>query len=116
MEAPATPVKRGYHRNSKKIIRSKRWKSLRFQALRRDGFKCRTCGASGRLEIDHVQPVRTHPELAFELANLQALCAACHSRKTRIECGFKPPSQERLAWCEAVKQLSKKEVKPCSQA
>lgn len=116
MEAPATAVARGYHRNSRKVTSSKRWKSLRLQTLRRDEFQCKSCGARGRLEVDHINPVRTHPELAFELANLQALCAACHSRKTRIECGFKPPSQERLAWCEAVNQLSKKEVKPCSQA
>lgn len=105
-----------FRRNSARITRSRCWPALRVETLRRDGFQCVSCGARGRLEVDHIKPVRTHPDLAFELANLQALCAACHSRKTRIECGFKPPSEDRLAWREAVNKLSKKEVKPCSQA
>jgi 5-methylcytosine-specific restriction endonuclease McrA len=105
-----------FKRHSAAVTRSRRWPALRVAALRRDGFKCRACGASGRLEIDHIEPVRTHPELAFDLSNLQALCAACHSRKTRIECGFSPPSPDRLAWREAVKELSNRKVILCSQA
>lgn len=104
-----------YFRHSRSVTQSRRWPALRVAALRRDGFQCVSCGARGRLEVDHIKPVRTHPELAFELANLQALCPACHSRKTRIECGFKPPSQDRLAWCNAVKELSNRR-KSCSQA
>jgi 5-methylcytosine-specific restriction endonuclease McrA len=109
-------MKKAFRRHSAHITRSRGWPALRVAALRRDGFKCRACGSGGRLEIDHVEPVRTHPELAFDLANLQALCVACHSRKTRIECGFSPPSPDRLAWREAVKDLSNRKVIPCSQA
>jgi|GEM_PF-363606 len=115
MTAPSkiTPRGRAYHRHSKKITRTKRWAALRVQALRRDGFRCVQCGARGRLEIDHIKPVRTHPELSFDLANLQSLCPSCHTRKTRIECGHPPPSPERIAWREAVKELQNRKTKPC---
>lgn len=95
-----------WKRYSRKVIRTKRWKALRLEILRRDGFQCVQCGARGRLEVDHIKPVRTHPELSYEPSNLQTLCPSCHTRKTRIECGHKPPSPERLAWREAVKELS----------
>jgi len=58
--------------------------------------------------VDHVQPVRTHPDLAFEPGNLQTLCPACHTRKTRIECGHPAPDPKRAAWREAVASLAAK--------
>lgn len=97
-------VKR-WHRHSAAITRSRRWAALRQQALRRDGYRCVKCGARGRLQVDHVKPVRTHPELAFDPANLQCLCPACHSGKTRLEVGHLPVSPERAAWRAAVRAL-----------
>jgi len=88
------------------VIRDKRWPALRLAAKRRDGWKCVKCGARGRLEVDHVQPVRTHPELSFSLENLQSLCAVCHARKTRIECGLAPLDPARAAWRELVRALA----------
>lgn len=99
-----------WKRHSDKVIRSRRWKSLRLEALRRDGWKCVQCGARGRLEVDHVKPVRTHPELSYELANLQSLCRSCHTKKTRIECGHAPMSEDRKAWLNAVETLARKRV------
>jgi 5-methylcytosine-specific restriction protein A len=89
------------------VIRSARWPALRLAALRRDGWRCVSCGARGRLEVDHMKPVRTHPELGFTLGNLQSLCAPCHSRKTRIECGLPPLDPARAAWREFVAALAK---------
>src|SRR5690606_5927294 len=60
-----------YDRAGAAIYRSKRWQSVRFLAKRRDGFKCVECGATGRIEVDHKLPIRTHPELAYDLGNLQ---------------------------------------------
>lgn len=99
-----------YHRHSARIINSKRWQALRLVAKRRDDWRCVQCGAVGRLEVDHIQPVRTHPELAFELSNLQTLCPACHTRKTRIECGHDPLSPERQAWRDLVRTTPRKET------
>lgn len=97
-----------YRRHSARITRTRRWKALRLEALRRDGFACRGCGARGPLEVDHIEPVRTRPELAWELGNLQALCGACHSRKTRIEIGLGRNDPARDAWRAAVRDLSSK--------
>lgn len=105
-----------YDRHSAAVIRSPRWKALRFLAKRRDGFKCVSCGVSGRLEVDHIHPVRTHPDLAFDLANLQCLCRSCHSRKTRIEVGMDEVDPKRQAWRDLVHDLSKRKESPCLRA
>jgi 5-methylcytosine-specific restriction protein A len=88
--------------------RGPRWKALRLAALRRDGFRCRECGVRGKLEVDHVKPVRDFPDLAFDLANLQALCARCHGSKTRRDLGMPPPCPKRAAWRAAVAELQPK--------
>ena len=99
-------VRREHHRHSRHVTRTARWKVLRAAVLERDNWKCRCCGERRRLEVDHIKPVRTHPELAFDPRNLQALCGPCHTRKTRIECGHKEKSPERKAWADAVASLA----------
>ena len=92
-----------YRRFSKHITRTARWRALRLQALRRDGFRCVQCGARGRLEVDHILPVRDRPELAWDLENLQVLCPADHSSKTRREVGHAPLPPERQAWRDLLR-------------
>jgi 5-methylcytosine-specific restriction endonuclease McrA len=99
-----------WKRHSAWVTKSKRWPALRQQALRRDCFKCVKCGASGRLEVDHIKSVRLSPELAWSLDNLQSLCRSCHTAKTRLECGHPPMKPERSAWVKAVQNLSKKDT------
>lgn len=96
---------KNYERHSAAVIRSQRWKSVRLQVKRRDGWKCVSCGAAGRLEVDHIKPVRTHPDLAFDLGNLQSLCPSCHSRKTRVEIGLDPLDPKRQEWRNLVQEL-----------
>ena len=105
-----TGARKVHARHSKRVTATKRWKVLRMEILERDGFRCKTCGGRGRLEIDHIKPVRTHPRLSYEPSNLQALCSPCHTRKTRIECGHPAPIQtpERNAWVKAVADLATK--------
>lgn len=81
-----------------------RWIALRQQALRRDDFKCVQCGARGRLEVDHIQPVITHPQLTYELSNLQSLCTKCHINKTLVDRGCAPISIERQRWRDFINQ------------
>ena len=95
-----------YKRHSRHVTRGPRWAALRQQALRRDGWKCVACGGRGRLEVDHVKPVRSHPELAWSLGNLQSLCPACHTCKTRVEIGHDPQNEDREKWRRAVLQLA----------
>lgn len=98
-------MKKEYARHSKKVTRSQRWKAVRLEVLRRDGWKCVKCGANGRLEVDHIKPVRTNPELGFEKSNLQTLCGPCHSRKTRLEIGLGREDPAREAWKELIAKM-----------
>ena len=88
---------------SRPVTRSRRWQGLRLEALRRDDFACVRCGARGRLEVDHREPVRTRPDLAFDLLNLQTLCGHCHASKTRAEVGHAPLPPARKAWRDLLK-------------
>lgn len=101
-----------WHRYSRKVTSDRRWPALRMRARDRDGWQCVKCGSRNRLEVDHIEPVRKRPDLAFVLSNLQTLCASCHTKKTRIELGFKPLSPARKAW----KQLVRKPVPKSTQA
>ena len=97
---------RKWSRNSKSITSTKRWRLLRAEVLERDRWRCGACGARGRLEVDHVRPVRDHPAGAYDPANLQTLCGACHSAKTRAEVGLPPLPEPRRRWREAIAELS----------
>ena len=100
-------TRREYANHSAQVRRTMRWKAMRMQALERDDWSCVQCGERRRLEVDHVQPVKTHPELSFVLGNLQCLCGKCHSRKTRIEIGLGQIDPKREAWKKLVKDLQK---------
>ena len=97
----------GFTRYSSHITRGARWKTLRAAILERDGYRCKSCGARGRLEVDHIQPVRLAPALAYAPENLQALCPACHTKKTRIEAGHKPARETCPKWQAAIEALSR---------
>lgn len=96
------------------VYRSKRWKALRHEAKRRDGWACVACGARrARLDVDHIKPIRTHPELAFDLGNLQTLCIRCHSEKTRREMDRRTETgPERLAWRVFTRELTRSPLNP----
>jgi 5-methylcytosine-specific restriction endonuclease McrA len=95
-----------HHRHSKRVTATRRWQVLRHAILERDGWACVVCGTTRRLEVDHIQPVRARPDLAYSPANLQVLCASHHTAKTRLEVGHKPVSEDRQAWRDAVTELS----------
>ena len=71
-----------------RVYRSSRWTAVRARVLR-DHPLCVSCEAAGRTElasqVDHVVPVRVSPDLAFDRANLQPLCTACHAAKSQAE-------------------------------
>lgn len=96
-----------FPRYSHAVTHNRRWPALRQAAKRRDGWKCVQCGGRQHLEVDHVQPVRTHPELSFDLGNLQTLCRSCHTKKTRLECGLPTISEARQKWRDAVRDMSR---------
>ena len=60
------------------------WRRLRLEILERDGYRCRKCGKAGRLEVDHIKPLRRGGD-EYSPGNLQAICRGCHIEKTRTE-------------------------------
>lgn len=52
-------------------------------ALTRAKGACERCGSGGRLEVDHIVPLRDGG--ANTRANLQVLCQPCHKAKTRVD-------------------------------
>ena len=61
------------------------WRKVRMEALLKYGPKCMCCGATPKtgavMNVDHIKPRKTHPELALSLENLQILCNECNHGK-----------------------------------
>ena len=59
------------------------WNQQRRQCLDRDDRVCQDCGATEKLHVHHIQPLRTfdEPEEANKLRNLVTLCETCHLSK-----------------------------------
>jgi 5-methylcytosine-specific restriction endonuclease McrA len=53
------------------------YENLRHEVLRRDGWKCQSCGAMSNLEVHH-RKLRSHSGDDSE-QNLITLCNACHA-------------------------------------
>jgi len=54
------------------------YERLRQQILRRDGWRCQSCGTMSNLEVHH-REFRSHSGADSE-ENLITLCTACHPR------------------------------------
>lgn len=73
------------HADERAFLRTAAWQRLRWAVLVRDAFTCQWpgCGRieadTSRLVADHIVPVRVAPERKWDMANLQCLCATCHS-------------------------------------
>lgn len=70
--------------DSKKVERAKMSPKLRYEILKRDGFKCKICGATAadgvQLHIDHKKPIAKGG--LTERSNLQTLCNICNIGKS----------------------------------
>lgn len=71
-------------KNSKEFQRSRMSKSLRYDVMKRDGFRCQLCGrrASDNIElhVDHIIPVSKGGKT--EMKNLRTLCSDCNQGKS----------------------------------
>lgn len=57
------------------------WKTVRLAVLDAAQWRCATPGcANPATDVDHITPGNDH-----NAANLQALCARCHRRKSAVE-------------------------------
>ncbi len=64
-----------------------RWRTLRYKAMAAHPC-CHLCGRGAKdgvaLHVDHIKPKSVFPHLAFELSNLQVLCADCNLGKGNL--------------------------------
>jgi thymidylate synthase (FAD) len=58
--------------------------SIRAELLKKANYSCSICSSSKNLELHHIKPVYSHPELAYEKDNLQVLCKNCHDKIHKI--------------------------------
>lgn len=58
-------------------------RAMRYDVLRRDGFRCVKCGRGGedgvKLHVDHIKPVSRGGKSV--MSNLQTLCEDCNCGK-----------------------------------
>jgi hypothetical protein len=83
-KTPKKPKKQRIIKFNDDFLNSYEWRKLRLQALLLHGRQCQCCGAKPPnivLNVDHIKPRKTHPELALTLDNLQVLCHECNHGK-----------------------------------
>jgi len=68
-----------YLRNPKTYTKKVITDNLRLKVFAKDLYKCRHCGTSENLSVDHIIPESKGGTL--DLDNLQTLCRPCNSRK-----------------------------------
>lgn len=68
-----------------KFYKSREWKALRLEALKRDNYECQACKRKGKYKkaqcVHHLKEVKIVPLLALTLSNLESLCNACHNKE-----------------------------------
>jgi 5-methylcytosine-specific restriction enzyme A len=73
---------------------SSEWKALRLQALQRANGRCENCGwdvsGRGQAHADHIEDVKSRPDLVLELSNVRILCRSCHNASHNRTHGTRP--------------------------
>jgi 5-methylcytosine-specific restriction endonuclease McrA len=79
----ANEIAEGLRKKNSGFLQTHEWKTLRAKVVAHYGGKCMRCGAVPKrgVNVDHIKPRKTHPELALEFENLQVLCGACNKKK-----------------------------------
>ena len=78
-----------------RVERAKVSNKMRFAIYNRDGNRCRKCGSTRNLEIDHIFPISRGGK--SEYSNLQTLCHQCNTQKSNtIEKGVADPRVKKI--------------------
>jgi 5-methylcytosine-specific restriction endonuclease McrA len=93
------------HRGSRYFYASPAWRAVRRLALAAGHYRCAICGVSvahrGQARVDHIQPVRTRPDLALSLANLRVLCVKHDAEAHREKGSGSTVRDARFSGCDA---------------
>jgi len=85
-------------------------KRLRYEVMRRDGFRCRYCGFSAsetELQVDHVQPIALGG--GDEPENLVTSCADCNAGKSASspdQAIVESVADDSLRWAKALEEAA----------
>lgn len=83
-------LKRITYSDRNRFYNSKEWRALRLQTLNLYGYVCHACGATERINVDHIKPRSKYPDLSLSFDNLQILCWPCNKAKcTRNEIDYR---------------------------
>lgn len=67
------------------FLKSKAWRDLRRRVIDTYGAECMRCKRTPKkktaINVDHIKPRKTNPELALSFCNLQVLCGPCNKKK-----------------------------------
>lgn len=93
-----------------RITRKGKWEKTRREVIKRDNFRCQSCGrilSYWNFEVDHVKPLHlmTAEEDPYDKSGLQTLCSFCHSQKTAKENNKRIQPKEVREWTEFVNEL-----------
>ena len=65
-----------------RVERGKVSNKMRFAVYQRDNNRCRKCGSTHNLEVDHIYPISKGGKTTFN--NLQTLCHRCNTQKSNF--------------------------------
>lgn len=79
------------YREGDEFYKSREWLDLRYKVLKERGARCECCGKTRKdlddagepvvIQVDHVKPRSTHPELELDPKNCQLACKDCNQGK-----------------------------------
>ena len=70
----------------KRLLEDNRWKAIRNEVIKRDGFRCINCSVTGNLQVHHKQyhvystTGKWKAPWEYELRLLITLCMPCHEK------------------------------------
>ena len=78
LEAGVLPKVENKQQANQRIRSSRECRQWRQAVLARDNSTCVLCGATQRVEVDHIKPFSLFPALRFDVSNGRVLCKPCH--------------------------------------
>ncbi len=90
-------------------LRSEEWKRIRRTVLRRDKYRCRSCGRTAR-QVHHGS-YSTAVKLGQDLSQLFSLCGGCHLIATFRVSGSRRSKEEVLEMAAALNRPEPKAQK-----
>ncbi len=76
-----------------KFYQCREWRKLRLEALERDHYECQICKRKGKYRraqnVHHIKEVKSRPDLALTLDNLESVCIKCHNEIHKKEYNLK---------------------------